>query len=252
MSVTQVLSPPKLGPASAGVLMTPEEFDLVDEWDENYRYELIKGVLVVSPLPLEQEADPNELLGYLLRRYRDDHPQGSALDKTLSGAVHPHAGQSPPRRSRDLGRAGPAAGPQGRRSDDRRRVCLRGEAQLQKGLRGKAAGVSRNRGGRILGDRPLPADHVGLQQPARRAAGAGGRRHGNVSNSAASRLRASPGQAPGRRRRVGRTELSRPCVSNGPLIPTASTCGLPSISRLDFSGRNSNDSLRTPTEGGSG
>jgi Uma2 family endonuclease len=83
MSVTQVVSPPKLGPASAGVPMTPEEFDAVDEWDENYRYELIHGVLVVSPLPLEQEADPNDDLGYLLRHYRRNHPQGSALDKTL-------------------------------------------------------------------------------------------------------------------------------------------------------------------------
>ncbi|MFI5459516.1 MAG: Uma2 family endonuclease [Isosphaerales bacterium] len=83
MSVTQVVSPPQLGPASAGVLMTPEEFDAVEEWDDEYRYELIHGVLVVSPPPLEQEADPNEVLGYLLRRYRDDHPQGSALDKTL-------------------------------------------------------------------------------------------------------------------------------------------------------------------------
>jgi len=83
MSVIQVLSPPKLGPASAGVLMTPEEFDAVEEWDENYNYELIHGVLVVSPIPLEQEADPNEVLGYLLRRYRQDHTQGSALDTTL-------------------------------------------------------------------------------------------------------------------------------------------------------------------------
>jgi len=83
MSATQVVSPPKLGPASAGVLMTPEEFDAVEEWDENYRYELINGVLVVSPIPLEQEADPNQLLGYLLLRYCEDHPQGSALDKTL-------------------------------------------------------------------------------------------------------------------------------------------------------------------------
>jgi Uma2 family endonuclease len=83
MSVTEVITPPKLGPESAGVLMTPEEFDAVDEWDDNYRYELINGVLVVSPLPLEQEADPNQLLGYLLLRHRADHPQGSALDKTL-------------------------------------------------------------------------------------------------------------------------------------------------------------------------
>ncbi len=83
MSITHLISPPKLGPASAGVLKTPEEFDAVEEWDEEYNYELIHGVLVVSPIPLEQEADPNEVLGYLLRRYSEDNPQGSALDKTL-------------------------------------------------------------------------------------------------------------------------------------------------------------------------
>ena len=25
--------------------MTPEEFDAIEDWDENYRYELIRGVL---------------------------------------------------------------------------------------------------------------------------------------------------------------------------------------------------------------
>lgn len=83
MSITELVSPPKLGLESAGVPMTPEEFDAVEEWDECYRYELIHGVLVVSPLPLEQEADPNQLLGHLLLSYSEDHPQGSALDKTL-------------------------------------------------------------------------------------------------------------------------------------------------------------------------
>jgi hypothetical protein len=34
MSIAQVLAPPKLGPESAGVLMTPEEFDAIEEWDD--------------------------------------------------------------------------------------------------------------------------------------------------------------------------------------------------------------------------
>jgi Uma2 family endonuclease len=72
-----------LGPESAGVLMTPEEFDAIEEYDENYRYELVHGVLVVTPLPLAEETGPNELLGYALLRYRECHPQGSALDHTL-------------------------------------------------------------------------------------------------------------------------------------------------------------------------
>jgi Uma2 family endonuclease len=72
-----------LGPEHAGMLMTPEEFDAIEDYDENYRYELIHGVLVVVPLPLEGEVDPNEELGHMLRNYQELHPQGKALDKTL-------------------------------------------------------------------------------------------------------------------------------------------------------------------------
>jgi Uma2 family endonuclease len=63
--------------------MTPEEFDAITHFDERYRYELVHGVLVVNPIPVEAESDPNEELGYLLRNYKKHHPQGSALDKTL-------------------------------------------------------------------------------------------------------------------------------------------------------------------------
>ncbi len=72
-----------LGPESAGLLMTPEEFDAIEEYDENYTYELVNGVLVVNPIPLPQETGPNELLGRWLLGYQEDHPQGSALDYTL-------------------------------------------------------------------------------------------------------------------------------------------------------------------------
>jgi Uma2 family endonuclease len=69
------------GPESNGIRMTPLEFDEA-EFDECWTYELINGVLIVSPIPLWNEVDPNEELGYLLRRYRDDHPQGSCLNLT--------------------------------------------------------------------------------------------------------------------------------------------------------------------------
>jgi Uma2 family endonuclease len=71
------------GPESNGIRMTPEEFDHAD-FEEGWCYELIDGVLIVTPIPLEEEVDPNEELGYLLRSYRDHHPQGAALNGNLT------------------------------------------------------------------------------------------------------------------------------------------------------------------------
>ena len=73
----------RLGPRSAGVLLSLEEFDRA-RFEEGWRYELINEVLVVSPYPLRNERDPNEELGRSLRNYQESHPQGSALDATLA------------------------------------------------------------------------------------------------------------------------------------------------------------------------
>ena len=73
-----------IGPELAGTLMTPEEFDSAEDWDELYVYELIQGVLIVTPPPSEGERGPNELLGNLLFVYHTEHPQGAALDYTLT------------------------------------------------------------------------------------------------------------------------------------------------------------------------
>jgi Uma2 family endonuclease len=72
------------GLESAGTLMTPEEFDAAEDWDELYKYEVIHGVLVVTPPPLEAEHDPNGELEFLLRLYQHQHPQVAALDKTMA------------------------------------------------------------------------------------------------------------------------------------------------------------------------
>src|SRR5437016_7417592 len=80
---TPPVAPPVLGPELAGILMTPEEFDAIEEYDENYRYELVHGVLVVSPIPSAEETDPNEELGHWLRSYQEGHRRGAALDLTL-------------------------------------------------------------------------------------------------------------------------------------------------------------------------
>jgi len=73
----------KLGPQSNGMLLTPWEFDAA-KFEEGWQYELINGVLVVNAAPLRNERDPNGELEYLLRKYRDEHPNGSALDLTVA------------------------------------------------------------------------------------------------------------------------------------------------------------------------
>ena len=91
----------RLGPGLAGIRMTPEEFDAVVEYDEDYRYELIEGILIVTPVPLPQESDPNEELGAWLRIYRDQHPMGHTLNATLSEQYirTPHSRRRADRRS---------------------------------------------------------------------------------------------------------------------------------------------------------
>ncbi len=78
-----LIEPLVLGPELAGTLMTPEEFDAVEECDDNFVYELVHGVLVVAPPPSEGERGPNGLLDYLLRKYGDS-PEGAAYDYTLT------------------------------------------------------------------------------------------------------------------------------------------------------------------------
>jgi len=65
--------------------MTPEEFDARPEshWNDRFQYELIRGVLVVTPTAGPAERSPNDELGHLLRLHRDNHPRGSAIDETL-------------------------------------------------------------------------------------------------------------------------------------------------------------------------
>ncbi len=75
----------RYGPRSTGILMTPEEFDAIPEsaFDRRYRYELIHGVFVVSPVPGKSEIDPNQYLGHLLIMHQENHPQGAAIDDTF-------------------------------------------------------------------------------------------------------------------------------------------------------------------------
>src|SRR5438477_12074890 len=70
------------GPHSSGILMTPREFDRA-EFEEGWRYELINGRLIVSPIPLENERDPNEELGRALRNYGDSPAGRGFFNGTL-------------------------------------------------------------------------------------------------------------------------------------------------------------------------
>jgi Uma2 family endonuclease len=78
----RITKPLVFGPGDNGLLLSPEEFDHAD-FEEGWRYELVQGVLIVSPIPAEQESVPNDYLGGLLWMYREYHPQGSHLDSTL-------------------------------------------------------------------------------------------------------------------------------------------------------------------------
>ncbi|MCA9189665.1 MAG: Uma2 family endonuclease [Pirellulaceae bacterium] len=73
----------RLGQRSNGMLLSPWEFDNAD-FEPGWRYELVYGVLIVNPSPSIRERDPNEELGRLLRNYQESHPQGAALDCTVS------------------------------------------------------------------------------------------------------------------------------------------------------------------------
>jgi Uma2 family endonuclease len=72
----------RLGPRSAGLLLTTAEFDRA-RFREGWRYELINEVLVVSPIPSRMVRNPNGELGYWLRNYQEEHPHGSSLDATI-------------------------------------------------------------------------------------------------------------------------------------------------------------------------
>lgn len=84
---TQTVVTPRhrLGLRSSGVAMTAAEFDALrpGHFSRSFRYELINGLLIVTPPPGNAEVDPNDELGYLLRTYCDSHPDGSSLDLTL-------------------------------------------------------------------------------------------------------------------------------------------------------------------------
>jgi Uma2 family endonuclease len=70
---------------SSGVLMTTAEFDNLPDCVFNrwLRYELINGVLIVTPPAGNGEVAPSAELGHLVWYYQHYHPQGSIVDEVL-------------------------------------------------------------------------------------------------------------------------------------------------------------------------
>lgn len=83
VAATEVKPPLPIGLEHAGIGMTNDEFDAIEEYDDSYCYELIHGVLVASPLPYLSETGPNEMLGHMLLTYAEQHPNGRFLDATF-------------------------------------------------------------------------------------------------------------------------------------------------------------------------
>ncbi|MEX2176477.1 MAG: Uma2 family endonuclease [Pirellulaceae bacterium] len=91
MSIAELQSRPsattpqlRLDASANGRLMSIEEFEALepDDCDQRFRYELINGVVIVSPPPSDGEIDTNDELGRLLRNYQNT-PAGKSLDATL-------------------------------------------------------------------------------------------------------------------------------------------------------------------------
>jgi Uma2 family endonuclease len=83
MTIVEPLAPPtRLGPNDNGVVLSPAEYDAIAHWDSAFRYELVNGVLVVSPPAGFGERPPNDYLGHLLWQYGESHAFGSQLNGT--------------------------------------------------------------------------------------------------------------------------------------------------------------------------
>ena len=76
--------PPRLDGNSNGMLLTPDQFDAVEDYDPDYSYELLLGVVVVSPVPTGAHEAGIDELGAELRLYQRT-PAGVAINDTLPG-----------------------------------------------------------------------------------------------------------------------------------------------------------------------
>ena len=83
MSIADIPAPTRIGPECNGMHVLPNEYDAVRDWDDGYRYELVNGVLIVTPPAGAGERSPNDDLGYFIRTYQESDPNGHIIDDTL-------------------------------------------------------------------------------------------------------------------------------------------------------------------------
>ena len=113
MSTSKVRIRPRISPSCAGLRMTPEEFDALTDFDERYRYELVRGVLVVTPPPPQPNAAPTTSLVICSGVTRSTTRKVS-ISMTPCPSTNPAGRRPPPGGPGHLGGAGTSA----RRGDD--------------------------------------------------------------------------------------------------------------------------------------
>ncbi|WP_425616983.1 Uma2 family endonuclease [Anatilimnocola sp. NA78] len=69
--------------SSAGLRMSVSEFESMEDFEDGYRFELINGVVIVTPPASDAEMDPNGEFEFMLRYYKYHHPEGKSLDGTM-------------------------------------------------------------------------------------------------------------------------------------------------------------------------
>lgn len=83
MSIAELSTIHRLNPEDNGLCMTPVEFDAVEDWDRDYTFELVQGVVIVSPAPVSCERKLNDVLGHWIRNLQESDRNGRAVDETL-------------------------------------------------------------------------------------------------------------------------------------------------------------------------
>ncbi|MEM1061441.1 MAG: Uma2 family endonuclease [Planctomycetota bacterium] len=82
--VTPRPAPVYLDRSSSGMLMTPDEYDAVTDWDRDYRFELIRGVIAVSPAPAIGSRYPSDWFAAVLRAYSRTETGKTVMPITVS------------------------------------------------------------------------------------------------------------------------------------------------------------------------